>query len=103
MEVAKRKNESVIQTKPSCVSRSIPAIRQFLKKRSIATTVEEESGGNAFEVEKPSSRQEYRQQKKGYPILPPFAYGIKKATARLEQCVKDSVIFLPMLISCPPG
>lgn len=47
---------------------------------------------------KPSFRQkhnsQYRQNKKAFPVLSPFPCGIKKATALLEQWVKDSVIFL---------
>lgn len=50
---------------------------------------------------KPFLRQENRQEKKVSPVLPPFLCGIKKATALLEQWVKDAGILLPHVDRLP--
>lgn len=47
------------------------------------------------QVEKPACKQKYKQERKTFLILPPFPCGVKKATALLEQWVKDLVVHSP--------
>lgn len=43
--------------------------------------VEKRQEAKPSKLKKPSYRQEYRQEKKTYLVLPPISYGIKKAMA----------------------
>lgn len=95
MEATKPTNESVKGTpKPSFISLSSHAIRQFPRKWPIVATVEKSREARHSRSKK-SFRYEYIQEKKAYSVLAPFPWGIKKAIALLEQWDKDFVIFLP--------
>lgn len=89
MKVKRCANEPVRRTpEPSSTYRPNFKIKPPLRKWSIIATLEKGQGERPSNSKRPS----YKQEQKPFPVLPPYLYAVKKATALLEKWVKDLVV-----------
>lgn len=102
MEVARHINESVQRTsRASTVVRPNHTIvvLPVPRKRPIVVAINIDRGAKPFNPKRPSFK---KIETKGYHVLPPFLYGVKKAMTLLEQWIKDQVIRMPLIDTSPP-
>lgn len=83
---------------------SQPVIKTIYQEKTSSSCSGEEPGSRCSRSKKPSFRQEYkpenRQEKKAYPVLPPFSCGIEKPGPCQNKGSKMLLSFCHMQTNC---